>query len=73
MDFFSFSYSFARPGLLITKRIFPMYKIQIPTALATITFLTTIFFGILLRNTKKKIRNLLLLGVKNRVNQKKEI
>jgi heme/copper-type cytochrome/quinol oxidase subunit 4 len=30
--------------LLITKRIFPMFKIKIPMALATLTLPTTIFF-----------------------------
>jgi hypothetical protein len=44
MDFLSFGYSFALLSLLITKRIFPMYKKKIPMALATITFPTTIFF-----------------------------
>jgi hypothetical protein len=68
MDFLSFGYSFALLSLLITKRIFPMYKKKIPMALATITFPTTIFFKVKVKCLEK--RNSILLDIKNIVNKK---
>ena len=56
------------PSILITKRIFPMYKLKIPTALATITFPTTIFLFLPGISPQKKKRN--CTDVRYKINRK---